>query len=99
MMLRSYGVQEAAEFLRLSKDTVCRRARNGELEGYKPGRRWVFLEEDLIAYLKSTQPPISPLLAMRIRPKITNTSLKPSAAEKRIAEELLRLRLEKKRGY
>ena len=54
--LKSYNSEEAAEFLHLSTNTVLKRVGSGELVAYKPGRRWVFLEEDLVAYLKSTQP-------------------------------------------
>ncbi len=53
--LKSYGTKEAAEFLRISPGSICSRAASGELVGYKPGRRWVFLEDDLIKYLKSTR--------------------------------------------
>jgi excisionase family DNA binding protein len=90
--LKSYGTKEAAEFLRINSGTVCRRAARGELVGYKPGRRWVFLEEDLIAYLKSTQP-YFPQLSQVHRRSISTVE---SPLAKRIKEERLRLRLEKR---
>ncbi len=64
--LKSYSAEEAAEFLHVSKKTVCRRVASEELVGYKPGRKWVFLEEDLVAYLKSTQPYIPTLTKFKL---------------------------------
>ncbi len=90
--LKSYGTKEAAGFLRISPGSICRRAASGELVGYKPGRRWVFLEEDLIAYLKSTQPYVPQLPQVRHR----SISTVESPLAKRIKEERLRLRLERK---
>ena len=90
--LKSYGTKEAAEFLRINSGTVCRKASSGELIGYKPGRRWVFLEEDLIAYLKSTQPYFPQLPQVHHR----SVSTVDSQLAKRIKEERLRLRLERK---
>ena len=92
--LKSYGAKEAAEFLRLTPKFVCSRAASGALVGYKPGRRWVFLKEDLIAYLKSTQPYIPQLPEVQRR----SISMIDSPLAKRIKEERLRLRL-KRRAY
>ena len=52
--MRTYSVQEAASFLQLSEATVRRWAHTGKIRGAKPGRRWVFLEHDLVAFLEST---------------------------------------------
>ena len=90
--LKSYSTKEAAEFLRLTPKHVCARAASGALVGYKPGRAWVFLEEDLIAYLKSTQPYFPQLPQVRYR----SISTVESPLAKRIKEERLRLRLERK---
>ncbi|WP_431307163.1 helix-turn-helix domain-containing protein [Acidithiobacillus acidisediminis] len=54
-MVRTLDIHEAAAFLHMHKDTVQRRAKAGEIPGTKPGRSWVFLEEDLVAYLKRLQ--------------------------------------------
>ena len=90
--LKSYGTKEAAEFLRISPGSICRRAASGELVGYKPGRRWAFLEDDLIAYLKSTQPYFQQLPQVRHQSISTVDSL----LAERIKEERLRLRLERR---
>lgn len=90
--LKSYRTKEAAEFLRIYPGTLCRKANSGELVGYKPERRRVFLEEDLIAYLKSTQPYVPQLPQIHRR----SISTVESALAKIIKEERLRLRLEKR---
>lgn len=62
--MRSYDLQEAAHFLRMSPTILRRKAAAGEIRGAKPGKRWVFLEEDLADYLgrlyaASRQAPLS----------------------------------------
>jgi hypothetical protein len=52
-------LQQAADFLKLHPVTLAERARAGKIPGAaKPGKRWVFPEEGLRAYLnaKSTCP-------------------------------------------
>ncbi len=93
--LKSYGTKEAAEFLRISPGSMCRRAASGELVGYKPGRRWVFLEEDLIAYLKSTQPYVPQL--PHVHHRSVSISSKPASI---VIEEMLReIQLKKKNEW
>jgi excisionase family DNA binding protein len=47
------GLQEAAAFLRCHPEELRRRAKAGLIPGAKVGRAWVFLEDDLAAYLRS----------------------------------------------
>jgi excisionase family DNA binding protein len=47
----------AAAFLNLHPSTLQARAKAGKIPGCKPGRAWVFLRSDLIAYLKGLQCP------------------------------------------
>lgn len=47
---------QAAALLGLSPVTLRKRAAAGTVPGYKPGRSWVFLEDELLAYLKSMKP-------------------------------------------
>lgn len=49
--MKTLGVKQAAESLRMSVDALMRKARAGIVPGAKPGREWVFVEEDLRAYL------------------------------------------------
>jgi hypothetical protein len=46
------GLQEAARLLRMSEDALMRKARAGIVPGDKPGREWVFIREDLLAWLR-----------------------------------------------
>jgi hypothetical protein len=39
-------------------EEVRRRARSGLLPGAKAGKRWVFLEDDLVAYLRALYAPL-----------------------------------------
>ena len=50
---RTLSAHEAAEFLKIHRITLLRRARIGEIPGAKIGRAWVFLKVDLMAYLRS----------------------------------------------
>jgi len=52
-LTRTIGLSEAAEILHMHRETVREQAAAGIIPGAKPGREWVFLEEDLIQYLRS----------------------------------------------
>ncbi|MBA4285802.1 MAG: DNA-binding protein [Xanthomonadaceae bacterium] len=47
------GLSEAAAYLHLSPVVVRRRAAAGVIPAAKPGKAWVFLEDDLAAYLRA----------------------------------------------
>ena len=46
-------LQEAAALLKIHPQTLLQKARVGEIPAAKPGKCWVFIEEDLIAWLRS----------------------------------------------
>ena len=46
------GVEEAAALLRAETSTVMQLARRGDLPGTRIGKSWVFLREDVIAFLR-----------------------------------------------
>jgi len=50
-MASTLDLIQAAEFLRVSRETMLELADAGELFGAKIGRAWVFLESDLVDYL------------------------------------------------
>jgi excisionase family DNA binding protein len=54
--MRTLTLREAAQLLNLHPVTVQERARAGEIPGAKPGKSWVFIEEDLVSYLRSLYP-------------------------------------------
>lgn len=45
------SIEEAAEILFMSPAALGQLARTGKIKAAKPGKRWVFLENDLVAYL------------------------------------------------
>ncbi len=47
-------LQEAAEFLRVSKATMHRLLASGQLTGHKVGRAWRFYKKDLHAFVKAS---------------------------------------------
>jgi hypothetical protein len=49
--MRTLDLQEAARFLHMSPAVLRLHARQGRIKAAKPGKRWVFLEDDLAAYL------------------------------------------------
>jgi excisionase family DNA binding protein len=49
------GLHEAARFLHMAPSTLRKRAAAGKLNAYKPGKTWVFLQDELLHYLKSTK--------------------------------------------
>ena len=50
--MKTLNLEETARFLKVHTETVSRLAKTGHLPGAKIGRAWVFLEEDLIEYLR-----------------------------------------------
>lgn len=51
--MKTLNTEMAAEFLHISKESVERMAGEGVFPAGKVGQRWVFVEEDLAAYLRS----------------------------------------------
>lgn len=49
--MRPFDLEEAAAFLRMSPAVLRVKARRKEVKAAKPGKRWVFLECDLVDYL------------------------------------------------
>jgi hypothetical protein len=51
--MKTLDLQQAAAFLNMNAETLRQRAKAGAIPGAKPGKSWVFLDEDLVAYLRS----------------------------------------------
>lgn len=49
------GLEDAARFLHMAPSTLRKRAAAGKLNAYKPGKTWVFLQDELLSYLKSSK--------------------------------------------
>jgi excisionase family DNA binding protein len=50
--MKTLDLLECADFLKIDRTTLLRLANAGEITGAKIGRAWVFLEDDVVAYLK-----------------------------------------------
>ena len=51
--MNTLNIQEAAQFLRIHPVTLGIKARQGIIPGTKVGKCWVFVDVDLIAYIRS----------------------------------------------
>ncbi|MFQ6024276.1 MAG: helix-turn-helix domain-containing protein [Acidiferrobacterales bacterium] len=51
--MKTLGLHEAARFLRMNPEALRQKAKAGRIPGAKPGKCWVFLEQDLAEYLRS----------------------------------------------
>ncbi|WP_404398539.1 helix-turn-helix domain-containing protein [Idiomarina loihiensis] len=49
--MKTYSLEEAAKFLCVSESWLGELARGRKIKAVKPGKRWVFLEKDLVDYL------------------------------------------------
>lgn len=49
----TFGLEEAAGFLKMSPEALRRKAKGGLVPGFKPGKSWVFLKSDLVSHLRS----------------------------------------------
>lgn len=52
-VMNTLDINECAEFLKINKNTASELAAKGMLPGAKIGRAWVFLEDELVEYLRS----------------------------------------------
>jgi excisionase family DNA binding protein len=52
--MQTLNLQQAAKFLKIHPVTLQAKAKSGEIPGAKPGKCWVFIDEDLVEYLRST---------------------------------------------
>jgi hypothetical protein len=51
--MRTLNLQQAAEFLKIHPVTLGDKARTGEVPGAKIGKCWVFVDIDLIDYIRA----------------------------------------------
>lgn len=50
--MRTLDLTEAAAFVHLHPHTLEAKARAGEVPGAKPGKCWVFIDDDLVQWLR-----------------------------------------------
>ena len=46
-------LNEAAILLKMSPETLRRKAQTGEVPAAKPGKQWIFIPDDLFSYIRS----------------------------------------------
>ncbi|HYL89760.1 MAG TPA: helix-turn-helix domain-containing protein [Burkholderiales bacterium] len=68
--METLDLRGAAAFLKMHPEEVRRRARLGQLPGAKAGKRWVFIVEDLAAYLRSLYSPMRQALRVTLRKEV-----------------------------
>lgn len=51
--MNTLDLHQAAAFLYMHPEEVRRRAKLGLLPGAKPGKSWIFIEEDFVEYVRS----------------------------------------------
>ena len=73
------NAEEAAALLHAESETVMQYARSGELPGTRIGKSWVFMRDDVIAFLRKQ---ISKDTAMRLQIKTTPLAVSSKPAQK-----------------
>jgi len=66
-VMDTLDLKEAAQFLRLHPEELRQRAKRGQIPGAKVGRCWVFLEDDLVQYVRSLYPAPRQALQVTLR--------------------------------
>ena len=51
--MKTLDLKEAAAFLKMHPVTLQGKAKVGEIPGAKPGKSWVFIDEDLANYIRT----------------------------------------------
>ena len=51
--MKTMGIQEASELLRVHPVTLTKMASSGEIPGAKIGKEWVFIDVDLIDHIRA----------------------------------------------
>ena len=67
--MKTLNLTEAADLLKVHENRVMALAGAGEIPGAKIGRAWVFIDEDLIAYVRRQ---IKEQSATRAIPRVKN---------------------------
>lgn len=50
--MKTFDIIECADFLKVDRTTILKLAGAGEIPGAKIGRSWVFLEDDIVSFLR-----------------------------------------------
>jgi excisionase family DNA binding protein len=79
----TFGLQEAAQLLRLSPSTLRKRAAAGKVPGYKPGRQWVFVPSEIEQYMRGSRPTCRSIAAPTLRAGgvVSKSTIEKSASQ------------------
>lgn len=82
--MRTFDLQECADFLKVDRTTAMKLAQQGDIVGARIGRAWVFLEDDVVAFLREqAQQQTLERLEGRIKPDHADTDRRTRAAIQR----------------
>ena len=88
--MNTLTLQEVAEFLKIHPVTLGLKARSGEIPGSKIGKSWVFVDVDLIEYIRAQykwqdlqgeQVEVSQCHSSKVKIYLTGGSRLPTTAE------------------
>jgi excisionase family DNA binding protein len=83
------GLEDAARFLHMAPSTLRKRAAAGKLSAYKPGKTWVFMQDELLHYLKSTKSACPSIDAPTLRIGGPDSSSTAARSASRLAQEIV----------
>jgi len=52
--VQTLSLKQAAVFLQMSPSTLRNKVKSGLIPAAKPGKKWVFLEDDLVTFIRSS---------------------------------------------
>jgi len=82
------SLEDAARFLHMAPSTLRKRAAAGKLDAYEPGKTWVFLQDELLNYLKSTKAACPSTVAPTLRIGGPDSSSTAARSASRLAREI-----------
>ena len=59
--MKTLNLEQAAAFLHMHPYTVMQKVHAGLIPAAKPGKRWVFIEDDLVKYLRGQYLALAPV--------------------------------------
>lgn len=62
--MKTLNIEQAAALLHMHRYTVMQKVHAGKIPAAKPGKRWVFIEDDLLAYLRGQYRPVQSVPSM-----------------------------------
>jgi excisionase family DNA binding protein len=84
--MKTFDVAACADFLKIHRTTVLKLVASGDLPGAKIGRAWVFLETDLIDYIRNA---IRSQSHVTTKPQVTEAMrAEPIGRKRKVAPDL-----------